>query len=620
MEARLVNGSEALVLPEVVTLDQVPNLGWDEIVLGTGVCYLKGGEAMKVCPYSLSVEMAMVEMGVKYKLIYTHLVGLSKEPWFVALHPKGKPSSPFLWSHGRWIFDTLPILDELMKRFPDRNHESIMPFKDHMKARSVYKGAPINKLSETVDDSADHYKYRMKTTDMLRPFVDRLRDNKFLGGDKISFSDCHFCQQLGNGRQLIEYLKKIDLIEENEILRAYWDRLTKMKCFRIGRGSYAIRVSKEDVYDVERQYSKQLAEWCRDKWNMNFPNLQKVIMEDEAKSGSGSLSGNGTEALVLPEVVTLDQVPNLGWDEIVLGTGVCYLKGGEAMKVCPYSLSVEMAMVEMGVKYKLIYTHLVGLSKEPWFVALHPKGKPSSPFLWSHGRWIFDTLPILDELMKRFPDRNHESVMPFKDHMKARSVYKGAPINKLSETVDDSADHYKYRMKTTDMLRPFVDRLRDNKFLGGDKISFSDCHFCQQLGNGRQLIEYLKKIDLIEENEILRAYWDRLTKMKCFRIGRGSYAIRVSKEDVYDVERQYSKQLAEWCRDKWNMNFPNLQKVIMEDEAKSGGGSLSGNGTEALVLPEVVTLDQVPNLGWDEIVLGTSVLFEGWRGDESVSL
>ena len=40
-------------------------------MLGTGVCYLKGGEAMKVCPYSLSVEMAMVEMGVKYKLIYT---------------------------------------------------------------------------------------------------------------------------------------------------------------------------------------------------------------------------------------------------------------------------------------------------------------------------------------------------------------------------------------------------------------------------------------------------------------------------------------------------------------------------------------------------------------------
>ena len=80
---------------------------------------------------------------------------------------------------------------------------------------------------------------------MLRPFVDRLRDNKFLGGDKISFSDCHFCQQLGNGRQLIEYLKKIDLIEENEILRAYWDRLDEDEMFPIGRGSYAIRYQKQ---------------------------------------------------------------------------------------------------------------------------------------------------------------------------------------------------------------------------------------------------------------------------------------------------------------------------------------------------------------------------------------
>ena len=79
----------------MVTLDQVPNLGWDEIVLGTGVCYLKNGEAMKVCPYSLSVEMAMVEMGVKYKLIHTHLVGLSKEPWFVALHPRASRAAHF---------------------------------------------------------------------------------------------------------------------------------------------------------------------------------------------------------------------------------------------------------------------------------------------------------------------------------------------------------------------------------------------------------------------------------------------------------------------------------------------------------------------------------------------
>ena len=89
-----------VIQPEVVTLDQVKSLPWGDIVLGTGVCYLKSGEAMKVCPYSLSVEMAMVEMDIQYKLIHTHLVGKSKEPWFVALHPKGKPSSPFYGATG----------------------------------------------------------------------------------------------------------------------------------------------------------------------------------------------------------------------------------------------------------------------------------------------------------------------------------------------------------------------------------------------------------------------------------------------------------------------------------------------------------------------------------------
>ena len=233
-----------VIQPDVVTLDQVKTLPWNDIVLGTGVCYLRDGEAMKVCPYSLSVEMAMVEMDIKYKLIHTHLVGDAKEPWFVALHPKGKPSSPFLWSHGRWIFDTLPILDELMKRFPHRNAEAIMPLKDHMDARKTYKGSPLTKFAESNDNSLEHFNERTRIGNSLKPFIEKLRINKFLGGDKISFSDCHFCQQLGNGRQLVEYLEKVDVIEENDVLRQYWERLEKMKCFRIGRGSYAIRVAK----------------------------------------------------------------------------------------------------------------------------------------------------------------------------------------------------------------------------------------------------------------------------------------------------------------------------------------------------------------------------------------
>ena len=89
---------------------------------------------------------------------------------------------------------------------------------------------------------------------------------------------------------------------------------------------------------------------------------------------------NPTVPVIQPDVVTLDQVKTLPWNDLVLGTGVCYLKDGEAMKVCPYSLSVEMAMVEMDIKYKLIHTHLVGDSKEPWFIALHPKASQVAHF------------------------------------------------------------------------------------------------------------------------------------------------------------------------------------------------------------------------------------------------
>ena len=96
--------------------------------------------------------------------------------------------------------------------------------------------------------------------------------------------------------------------------------------------------------------------------------------------------------------------------------------------------------------------------------------------------------------------------------------------------------------------------------LGGDKIGFSDCHVCQQLGNGRQLAEYLKKIDVIEENEILRGYWDRLTKQSSVLVV--DHIVIRTATDV-DGGTAIFKQLAEWCLDKWN-EFPNLQKVIQK--------------------------------------------------------
>ena len=97
----------------------------------------------------------------------------------------------------------------------------------------------------------------------------------------ISFSDCHFCQQLGNGRQLIEYLKKIDLIEENEILRAYWDRLTKMKALVVDHSNSCI----EDVVRSVNTQRVRMVAFSR-------------CMEDEAESfrWESGIAGSNVES------------------------------------------------------------------------------------------------------------------------------------------------------------------------------------------------------------------------------------------------------------------------------------------------------------------------------------
>ena len=140
---------------------------------------MKGsGEFMKACPYSASVEMAMCDMQIPYKLIQTHLLALEKEPWFVALHPKGKPSTPMLWSHGRWIFDTLPILDELMRRYPERQHHAVHVLKENCDARGTLRSGPMTKFAGSVDGSAEESQQRValeKELDTVRAQLEAAR-------------------------------------------------------------------------------------------------------------------------------------------------------------------------------------------------------------------------------------------------------------------------------------------------------------------------------------------------------------------------------------------------------------------------------------------------------------
>eukprot|EP00945_MAST-04E_sp_MAST-4E-sp1_P001460 g1460.t1 len=437
---------------DVVTLEQVPSLPYDTIVLGVGGAYMKGkndGEFMKACPYSASVEMAMIDMGISYKLIRTHLLALEKEAWFINLHPKGKPSTPMLWSHGRWVFDTLPILDELMKRFPERNHEAVHVLKENCNARGTLRSGPLTKFAGSVNGSAEESTHRASVENALRPFVDTLSRSNYLGGNSISFSDCHFSQQVASAAGLIWYLKQVDIIGERPALKAYYDRLAVHPAYKNSRGPNSIRNTKEGIRELEQDYSEQCAHWCVKKWNLNFANLKHPV----------------------PDVVTLEQVRGLPYDTIVLGVGGAYMKGsGEFMKACPYSASVEMAMCDMQIPYKLIQTHLLALEKEPWFVALHPKGKPSTPMLWSHGRWIFDTLPILDELMRRYPERQHHAVHVLKENCDARGTLRSGPMTKFAGSVDGSAEESQQRVALENALRPFVDRLTQGKYLGGDTL------------------------------------------------------------------------------------------------------------------------------------------------------
>ena len=128
---------------------------------------------------------------------------------------------------------------------------------------------------------------------------------------------------------------------------------------------------------------------------------------DEPLGQPLSLSAMGGQ----PQVVDHTEVQFLPYDAIVLGTGGVHLRNtGEFMKTCSYCASVEMAMMEMNIPFKLLYTQLYALEKEPWLIRLHPRGKPTVPMLWSHGRWIFDTPLILEELQRRFPGINGRHV------------------------------------------------------------------------------------------------------------------------------------------------------------------------------------------------------------------
>ena len=52
----------------------------------------------------------------------------------------------------------------------------------------------VVKYAGSEDNSEEESSTRAKLMSLLQPYIDRLKTNKYLGGDSLSYSDC-FCSQ-----------------------------------------------------------------------------------------------------------------------------------------------------------------------------------------------------------------------------------------------------------------------------------------------------------------------------------------------------------------------------------------------------------------------------------------
>ena len=58
----------------------------------------------------------MIEAEIQYQIIRTDMFcGDNKPNWFKNVHPEAKPAVPCLYSDGKWIFDTINIINELKR-------------------------------------------------------------------------------------------------------------------------------------------------------------------------------------------------------------------------------------------------------------------------------------------------------------------------------------------------------------------------------------------------------------------------------------------------------------------------------------------------------------------------
>ena len=207
---------------------------------------------------------------------------------------------------------------------------------------------------------------------LLQPYIDRLKTNKYLGGDSLSYSDCFFSQQMCSIGVFVKVLKGSDMMESIPELSSYLKRLKMRDSWKFVRGAWEIRHTEDDVRLVEYEFGKMFLHYAINRWGLQMANYDRVTsFTNEAISSTKQFNHPSS---TWGSTISVQDVPKYEKDHLILVTGGIYVSSGELVKVCPYSSTVEMVLMGMKVAYKVICVDFTAKKKDDWFVDIHKDG------------------------------------------------------------------------------------------------------------------------------------------------------------------------------------------------------------------------------------------------------
>ena len=101
-----------------------------------------------------------------------------------------------------------------------------------------FSAMTVAKYAGSEDNSEEEKTTRANLMALLQPYIDRLKTNKYLGGDSLSYSDCFFSQQMCSIGVFVKVLKGTDMMESVPELSSYLKRLKMRDSWKF------VRVSK----------------------------------------------------------------------------------------------------------------------------------------------------------------------------------------------------------------------------------------------------------------------------------------------------------------------------------------------------------------------------------------